>query len=492
MRRHSLIAVTVTVFLAASPGSAKLLQITDLKTIQNHRSSISQVPNIQGARIIPVHHGVEGPIGDMDHQRSALFKNTAPKTLNVFVKGSPNSSGVRSIVSQGSGFIVRADGITLTNHHVIAAAGSDGQIEVEFYDGSREIATVLDSNEARDIAILQINPKSKNSQTMRWPVMRFADPSTIEVGQSVMAIGNPLGRGFTATWGIISNKERRINGPVLYYQTDAAINPGNSGGALISGSGKLIGMNSLIMSKSGGSDGLGFPTSVKTLKSSLNQFYTTGNLKSGYLGLKLVPGKDGIEIDSFSPTSPAIEGGLKKGDTILAIDGKPVHFKPEEAIQEVLGAIDAKGPNGVLQVKIKRDGKNQNIRLTVGEAPSAAQIKAMAAEATGNLAAIRAALQVYYSEHKKSPETLEELTVDQKYLTEIPMVVVPNAGGGSNAVKVVTRTLASPNEMVAEVDDAGGWIYFTESAAPPLPPTRRVYINSKEINPVTKKPWFVH
>lgn len=233
--------------------------------------------------------------------------------------------------SLGSGVIVSADGTVITNHHVIKDAD---EVTVVLSDRREFEAEVLGSDERSDLAVLKLDT---NGQAL--PVLPFGDSDTLEVGDLVLAIGNPFGVGQTVTSGIVSALARTNVGITDYrsfIQTDAAINPGNSGGALVDMKGQLVGINSAIYSKDGGSNGIGFAIPTALVKAVLSGIKTTGKVVRPWLGahgqaitsdlaqaLKL-PRPVGVLIDSVHRDGPAAKGGLRPGDVVVAIQGREV------------------------------------------------------------------------------------------------------------------------------------------------------------------------
>ena len=221
----------------------------------------------------------------------------------------------------GSGVIVREDGYILTNNHVIKGAD---EILVSFHDGQTAAATVIGNDPETDLAVIKVEAGG------RQPI-RLGDSASVRVGDVALAIGNPFGIGQTVSAGIISAKGRSGISPSPYddfIQTDAAINPGNSGGALIDADGNLIGINSLIFSRSGGSDGIGFAIPAKLATAVLNEILETGRVTRGWLGVELssVPEAElapGLTVTSVLRQGPADQAGVMVGDRIVAVNEQP-------------------------------------------------------------------------------------------------------------------------------------------------------------------------
>ncbi len=223
--------------------------------------------------------------------------------------------------SLGSGVIVRDDGYILTNNHVVAGAD---EILVAFNNGQATTATVVGSDAETDLAVIKVAAGSLNAITI-------GSSTNVQVGDVALAIGNPFGIGQTVSSGIISAKGRTGISASPYddfIQTDAAINPGNSGGALIDAHGNLIGINTLIFSRSGGSEGIGFAIPVQLAMSVLNEIVETGHVTRGWLGIELSSTPEsamagGLTVTRVLARGPADLAGLEVGDRILAINDEP-------------------------------------------------------------------------------------------------------------------------------------------------------------------------
>jgi serine protease DegQ len=271
--------------------------------------------------------------------------------------------------SLGSGVIVSADGLILTNNHVISSAD---QIEVALSDGSKSSATVVGTDPETDLAVLKIDCK-------QLPAITFSNSDQMKVGDVVLAIGNPFGVGQTVTQGIISALGRNhlgINTFENFIQTDASINPGNSGGALIDVNGNLIGINSAIYSRNGGSMGIGFAIPVSIAKQVMEQITFNGSVTRGWIGIEAqditpelaesfnLKNVNGSLIAGVLLDSPADRAGLRPGDILVAIDNKPVTDS-----QTMLNLIAMLKPKDKATLAILRAGKKMEISLTVGKRP---------------------------------------------------------------------------------------------------------------------------
>jgi Do/DeqQ family serine protease len=268
----------------------------------------------------------------------------------------------------GSGVIVTADGYVLTNHHVIDGAE---QIKVDLNDDRTLDAKVVGQDPPSDLAVLKIDASS-------LPVLALGDSDKVRVGDVVLALGNPLGIGQTVTMGIVSAKSRQTglsNGNFEdFLQTDAPINQGNSGGALVSTNSQLVGINSQILSPSGGSIGIGFAVPSNMARTVMEQLIKNGKVRRGQLGitagkltadvaskLGIKEGK-GIAVIQVQPGSAAERAGLKKGDVISAFNGVAV-TDPNVFRNSVANTA----PGTEVTLTIQRDGREQQVRARLGE-----------------------------------------------------------------------------------------------------------------------------
>jgi Do/DeqQ family serine protease len=271
--------------------------------------------------------------------------------------------------SLGSGVIVTTSGYVLTNNHVVEKAD---EIEVALADGRKVLAKVVGSDPETDLAVLRIDGEN-------MPAISFGSSDTLRVGDVVLAIGNPFGVGQTVTSGIVSALGRTglgINTFENFIQTDAAINPGNSGGALIDASGNLVGINTAIFSRSGGSIGIGFAIPVSTAKMVLEQIVKTGSVTRGWIGVEVqeitppiaesfrLEDTRGALIAGVLGGSPADKAGVKPGDILVEVQGKPVADPAG-----MLNLIAALAPGQPAKLKLKRQGKDVEANITVGRRP---------------------------------------------------------------------------------------------------------------------------
>jgi serine protease DegQ len=286
--------------------------------------------------------------------------------------GEPDNAEDEPENSLGSGVIVSEQGLILTNNHVVASAD---QIEVALADGRKLVATVVGTDPETDLAVLRVDAE-------RLPSITFAANDKLAVGDVVLAIGNPFGVGQTVTQGIVSALGRShlgINTYENFIQTDASINPGNSGGALIDADGNMVGINSAIYSRSGGSMGIGFAIPSSLAKQVMEQIIAHGSVVRGWMGIEAQDVTDelaesfrlsetkGALIAGVLRDSPADKAGLKAGDILVKIAGKSV-----DDAEEMLNIIAALKPNEKVALVITRNGINQNIDVVIGRRPKPA------------------------------------------------------------------------------------------------------------------------
>ncbi len=271
--------------------------------------------------------------------------------------------------SLGSGVIVSADGYVLTNHHVVDGAD---EIEALLADGSRARARVVGTDPETDLAVLRIEASG-------LPAIVFGNAEAARVGDVVLAVGNPFGVGQTVTMGIISALGRTqlgINTFENFIQTDAAINPGNSGGALVDTEGRLLGINTAIYSRTGGSLGIGFAIPASTARQVMDQIVATGSVTRGYIGVEpqdltpelaeafKLPRHDGAIIAGVMRNGPADRAGVKVGDILVEVEGHPV---PNTAT--MLNVIAQLQPGSTARFRFVRDSKTVEIPIRIGKRP---------------------------------------------------------------------------------------------------------------------------
>ncbi|MGI9286817.1 MAG: S1C family serine protease [Pseudomonadales bacterium] len=272
--------------------------------------------------------------------------------------------------SLGSGVILRSNGYIVTNNHVISGAD---EIQVLFANGTTSLANIVGADPESDLAVLKVDFDN-------LPSIELGEPEQARIGDIVLAIGNPYGLGQTVTQGIISATGRyglRLNTFENYIQTDAAINPGNSGGALIDTNGKLLGINSAIYSKSGGSQGIGLAIPANTVTMVSDDLIEYGRVQRGWLGievrdwspqlaaaLNLPPDVQSMVVTGINPNGPAARTRLRQGDLLIAIGGTPVNDA-----YTAMNMITAQKPGSEITLTVNRLGDEQELVATMDIRP---------------------------------------------------------------------------------------------------------------------------
>jgi serine protease Do len=281
----------------------------------------------------------------------------------------PQSPGSLLQHGLGSGVIVSPDGYILTNYHVVQNAK---EIQVSLNDGRTFTGKVVGTDPQTDIALIKVNADN-------LPALTFADSNKVDIGDVVLAVGNPFGIGQTVTRGIVSAKNRVTSSDMDedFIQTDAAINPGNSGGALVDIDGRLIGINTEILTRSGGNQGIGFAVPSDLCRWVMDSLVKYGHVNRGFLGVEiqdLTPGlaqafkmnsDQGALLSAVTPGSAAAEAGLQSGDVIVEFNGQPV----QDASQLKLRVAET-GPGVTVPVVIMREGQQKTLSVTLKEEPN--------------------------------------------------------------------------------------------------------------------------
>jgi serine protease Do len=275
-----------------------------------------------------------------------------------------NGDRPRRSSALGSGFVISEDGYVVTNNHVVEKAD---EILVEFYEGDELQAEVVGTDPKTDIALLKVEADKP------LPFVSFADSDTARVGDWVMAMGNPLGQGFSVSAGIVSARNRALSGTYDdYIQTDAAINRGNSGGPLFNMNGDVVGVNTAILSPDGGSIGIGFSMASNVVTRVVDQLREYGETRRGWLGVRIQEVTedvaDAIGMDNAAgalvtdlPEGPAAEAGIKAGDVIVSFDGKTV-----DDTRQLVRIVGNAEVGKTVRVVVFRDGNTKTLKVTLG------------------------------------------------------------------------------------------------------------------------------
>ncbi|MGE3231524.1 MAG: Do family serine endopeptidase, partial [Hyphomicrobium sp.] len=358
----ALVAIAAAGLALAGPASAQYSGPQSVAPVAE--KLIDAVVNISTSQIARGPEGVPLP----QVPKGSPFEDFFEDFFNKKGGGNRVPPSERKVSSLGSGFVIDGnEGLVVTNNHVIEGAD---EIVVNFHDGSKlKVDKVIGRDPKTDLALLKVTPKKPLTS------VGFGSSADLRVGDWVMAIGNPFGLGGSVTVGIISAKQRDINaGPYDdFLQTDAAINKGNSGGPLFNMEGKVVGVNTAIISPTGGSIGIGFAVPADTVTAVVTQLKEFGQVKRGWLGVKIqsisedigeslgVPENTGALVAGVTADSPAAKAGIEPGDVILKFDGKDVTTMrglPKLVAQAQIGKT--------VEVEVLRQGQKKTLNAAVG------------------------------------------------------------------------------------------------------------------------------
>lgn len=364
----------LVIYLLSSPlYSADDNGITNLRQTSKAFSSVAKQvsPSVVFIKVESVQKGVPftpfpSPFGDDFFKR--FFGENFPGLPN-----SQQNQPERRVMGEGSGFVFKVDqglisktSYILTNNHVVEGAD---KIRVTFKDGSEFIAKISGVDPKSDIAIIEIKDDSH-------PALAMGDSENLEVGEWVLAVGNPFGLSHTLTVGVVSAKGRTglgINDYEDFIQTDAAINPGNSGGPLLNLDGEVVGINTAIFTRSGGYMGVGFAIPINLARNIADQLITSGAVTRGHLGIVIqnmtpdladsfaIKESKGILISQVTEESPADKGGLKVGDLIVSYQGQKV-----TEVADFRNRVALTPPGTMANIVVLRKGKSKTIRIKIG------------------------------------------------------------------------------------------------------------------------------
>ncbi len=352
-----LVAATIE---ASARGPESVADVAE--TLQDAVVNISTTQSVKKSQEIPVPRVPKG--------------SPFEEFFNDFFNQRRGQDAPRQVSSLGSGFVIDPSGLIVTNNHVIEGAD---EITANFSDGTKlKVVKVIGRDTKTDLALLKVEPKKPLTS------VTFGNSASMRVGDWVMAIGNPFGLGGTLTVGVISAKKRDINsGPYdEFIQTDAAINRGNSGGPLFNMDGKVIGVNTAIISPTGGSIGIGFAVPANTVKQVISQLQKFGETRRGWLGVRIqtVSAEIAESIGLSEPTgalvadvtekSPAADAGIVAGDVILKFDGQDVPNM--RVLPRIVARTDIEKN---VDVEIFRKGKKQTVKVRIGKLQEEAEPK---------------------------------------------------------------------------------------------------------------------
>ncbi len=334
-------------------------EITTSAPLRNVGNNVFEAPNFKMAAEKTIHAVV--------HVKNVSFRNAPRNPIMEYFYGYQGGAQTYAQVGTGSGVIISEDGYIVTNNHVIQGAND---LEITLNDNRTFKAKLIGTDSKMDIALLKINT------TEKLPYTAFADSDAINVGDWVLAVGNPYNLTSTVTAGIVSAKARNLseNGIQSFIQTDAAVNPGNSGGALVNSNGDLIGINTMITSATGSYVGYSFAIPSNMARKIVNDLMEYGKVQQGILGVqgyevnsqiateKNLNTAKGFFVESVTKNSGAEAAGLKKGDIIYAIDGKNIN-----TFLDLNSIIATKRPNDLVKVALKRNNQNKEILVKLSK-----------------------------------------------------------------------------------------------------------------------------
>ncbi|HSV64268.1 MAG TPA: Do family serine endopeptidase [Chthoniobacterales bacterium] len=348
------LASTAEKYSLATTPSVDPKDVAGLENLNRERralvsSVIPSVVSIKTSKKVPVRRQYQLDPSDFFNRNPRQFRN-------------PNDEALVQN-SLGSGVVVTVEGHIITNNHVVDQVD---EIEVQLSDGKTKKAKLIGADATADLAVLKIDEPGLKP-------LKFGDSDAVQAGDFVVAIGNPFGFEETVTDGIISSKSRpnRADGFGDYLQTNAAINPGNSGGPLVNLRGEIIGINTAIISRSGGSQGIGFAIPSNSVKTALESLLKNGRIIRGYLGIQArpttpgAPETDGVIVDDVFPNSPASDAKLKRDDMIKKFNDRNVRN-----IVELRSLVSQTELNKKVDLEVVRDGKTMKLTTEIREQPA--------------------------------------------------------------------------------------------------------------------------
>jgi len=292
---------------------------------------------------------------------SVVEVRTESAAAETFPSPFPNPVPSPRVQGVGSGWVYDADGHVVTNEHVVGGAE---EVTVVFQDGTEVPARVVGTDPSTDVAVLKLDEEHDA------PVLPLGSTSSLKLGDTVIAIGSPLGLQGTVTAGIVSGLGRDIRAPNEFtiagaVQTDAALNHGNSGGPLLDTGVRVVGMNAQIASETGANTGIGYAIPVETVKRIADQLIATGKVEHPYLGVVIEDTEAGARLVEVRSGSPAAEAGLRQGDVVTEVDGEAV-----QSSDDLRRAVESHRPGDELELTYERDGESATATVTLGTRPA--------------------------------------------------------------------------------------------------------------------------
>lgn len=435
----------VPVYLA-SPNSVQAAASIESGFAPVVKKATPAVVNISTSKVVrsPVAGGGRPPLPFDDPLFRDFFGDRMPGL------GAPRD---RRESSLGSGVIVSPEGYVLTNNHVVEAAS---EIKVLLSDRREFKAKVVGGDPMTDIAVLKLDQKN-------LPVLPLSDSSKVQVGDIALAIGNPFALNQTVTMGIISGIGRGglgIEEIEDFIQTDAAINPGNSGGALINGNGDLIGINTAILSGSGGNQGIGFAVPVNLARNVMDQIIKTGKVTRGWVGVGIqevtpsmakafgLPAARGIAVTEVAADSPAMRAGIQVGDVIVAVNGTEVN-----QANTLRNLIASSAPGSNVRLKLLRNGQEREVSLKLGELPAERRADRRGGSQGGSSEGVLQGVDV----EQLTPELARQLGIPASVHGVIVSDVEPSSKAAASGLRrgdVISEVNRKPVATVSELANA--------------------------------------
>jgi serine protease Do len=373
------------------------------------------------------------------------FKDFFDEFLKKQRKGQSPEPQDRSVSSMGSGFVIDASGLIVTNNHVVEGAES---IEVHFQDSTILKAELVGRDPKTDLAVIRVKSETP------LPVVAFGDSDVLRIGEWVMAIGNPFGLGGSVSLGIVSARNRDINaGPYDdYIQTDAAINKGNSGGPLFNLKGEVVGINTAIFSPTGGSVGIGFSVPANTAKGVVGQLVKFGETRRGWFGVKIQSVTDDIAesmtmgkargalIADVTKTGPAEKAGIEPGDVVIEFNGKPVN-----AMRDLPRIVADTEIGKKVPIKIFRKGKELELMAEVGRLEDGEKVVAQQDSTTGGAPAPAVTTVLGMTVSSMTDELRQKYTIDADVKGAVVTEVTPDGAAADKRLE--------PGDVITEAGE---------------------------------------
>jgi len=406
-----------------------------------------------------------GPTLQMpDLPDNSPFKDFFDEFLKKQRKGQSPEPQDRSVSSMGSGFVIDASGLIVTNNHVVEGAES---IEVHFQDSTILKAELVGRDPKTDLAVIRVKSETP------LPVVAFGDSDVLRIGEWVMAIGNPFGLGGSVSLGIVSARNRDINaGPYDdFLQTDAAINKGNSGGPLFNLKGEVVGINTAIFSPTGGSVGIGFSVPANTAKGVVDQLVKFGETRRGWFGVKIQSVTDDIAesmamgkargalIADVTKNGPAEKAGIEPGDVVIEFNGKPVN-----AMRDLPRIVADTEIGKKVPIKIFRKGKELQLMAEVGRLEDGEKVVAQQDSGSGTAPAPAVLTVLGMTVSSMTDELRQKYTIDAEIKGAVVTEVTADSAAADKRIEPGDVITEAGEKAVTGAADISGSIAEAEKA----------------------------